>query len=300
MTKTKKIMLAVTAAILVIVSICIYVRFSQALAEPEVSDGNYNIVPASAAMGDTDNLDSVFGLEQPEIDPNRFDKEYVPRKNMEYYEGADVFIDTTMLFGESPTTRDMDLGLLDSVKNFDDSALTVTFDSITFRAGMRLSEIIDNSYWYVKNREDELLEPGTAAFVTLDNDFWTNEEIRLVDRKTARNGDIIVWVHNYSSIPVKIRDCVIYKYQISYLGCWDDFSERPELRYRDFYTLGSNEFPDAAESIRTVTTDRGTCTRYTYGEISDCQVFLDADKHGLVGITVFYNEFYGPEFDERR
>lgn len=299
MTKAKKIMLAAVAAILVIVSICIYVRFSQALAEPETPDGDYNIMHASAAIGDTDNLDSVFGLEQPEIDPNRFDREYVPEKNTEYYEGADVFIDTTMLFGESPAEHDRGLGLLDSVRNFDDSALTVKFDGVTLRAGMRVSDIIDNSYWYT-NREDELLEPGTAAFITLDNDFWTNEEIRLVDRKTARNGDIILWVHNYSSIPIKIRDCVIYKYQISYLGCWDDFSERPEMRYRDFYTLGGNEFPDAAESIETVATDRGTCTRYTYGEISDCQVFLDADDHGLVGITVAYNEFYGPEFDERR
>ncbi len=204
-----------------------------------------------------------------------------------------------MLFGESPATRDRNMGLLYSVRTFDDTALTVTFDGIAIRAGMRVSDITHNSYWYT-NREDELLEPGTAAFITLDNDFWTNEEIRLVDRKTARNGDIILWVHNYSSIAIKIRDCVIYKYQISYLGSWDDFSERPELIYRDFYTLGSDKFPDAAESIRIVTTDRGACTRYTYGEISDCQVFLDADKHGLVGITVSYNEFYGPEFDERR
>lgn len=299
MTKTRKTVLIAVVAIFIIVSICISVRFSQALTEPEIPDGSYNVIPVSAAVGDTDNLDSVFGLEQSKIDPDRFDKDYVPEKMTEYYESIDISVDMDLLFGESPVKRDRDLGLLDSVRHFDDSALTVTFDGIAIRAGMRVSDIIDNSYWYT-NREDELLEPGMAAFITLDNDFWTNEEIRLVDRKTARNGDIILWVHNYSSIPIKIRDCIVYKYQISYLGSWDDFSERPELRYRDFYTFGSKEFPDAAESIETVTTDRGTCTRYTYGKISDCQVFLDADKHGLVGITVSYNEFYGPEFDERR
>lgn len=300
MTKKKTALIA-AAVLLAVTAVCIYIRFSQALQEPEIPDGDYSMMSATAVDIDYGNLDSVFGLEQSDetIDPNRFDGDYVPKKKAESYESIDYSVDTDLLFGTDKPERSRGQGLLDSVENFDDSALTVIFDNIRFRAGMYVSDIIDNSYWYT-DREDELVEPGTAAFVALDNDFWTNEEIKLVDEKTVRNGNIIIWVRNYNSIPVKIRDCVIYKYQISYLGCYDKFSEHPELIYRDFYKLGSSEFPDAANSITTVTTDSGVCTRHIYGEISDCQVILDSNDDGLMGITVSYNEFYGPEFDERR
>lgn len=187
-------------------------------------------------------------------------------------------------------------GLLGAVQNREMKALTVEFDNIIIKPGMKVKDIIDTSYWYT-TRENDVLEAGEAGFLVLENDFWTNDDIKLNNDVDSRNGDIVLWVHNYDNQPAEMRDCVIYKYQISYLGC-DNYYERPDLKYYDIYEFGKNEFPAICESITGITTDRGSCTRYILGDISTCQVFLDADDNGLIGITVSYNEFYGPDFDE--
>lgn len=188
-------------------------------------------------------------------------------------------------------------GVLGMVQNRDMTALTVEFDNIVIKPGMKVKDIIDVSHWYTA-REFDVLEPGEAGYLILENDFWTNDEIKLNNDKDARNGDVILWVHNYDSNPAEMRECVIYKYQISYLGC-DNFYERPVLKYMDIYELGKNEFPHLSSSATGITTDRGPCIRYTFGDISSCQVCLDKDDTGLIGIIVSYNEFYGPDFDRK-
>ena len=85
------------------------------------------------------------------------------------------------------------------------------FDNMIIKPGMKVSDIIDTSHWYTA-REFDILEPGEAGYLILENDFWTNDEIKLNDDKDARNGDVILWVHNYNNVASEMRDFIIYKY----------------------------------------------------------------------------------------
>lgn len=314
MTKNKKIIIAASLLILATFAFVIYFSLFQVVKEPEMPDGSgYNSIAAPAKLDAMDELDSVFGLDTSERDPNRFDSEHIVATTVAPdYKNIDFSVDMERLFGDdsqkysynktsydSCGSENSNMALLNALECFDDNALTVTFDSIDIRAGMTVGDITNNSYWYTV-REEDIIAPGAAAFVCLENDYWSGEEFKLTDENNAQNGYIVLWVHNYSDIQLPVKHCVIYKFQISYLGCYDQFYRHPEISYRDDYYLGSNSFYDSANSITTITTDNGTCTRYTYGDISECQVLLDADDNGLMGITISYNEFYGPEFDEGR
>ena len=340
MTKTKKIIIVAALVILAIFAFIIYFNFSKAIQTPDIPDGGYDVIAAPMKLGYDDNLNSVFGLDTPKIDPNRFDEENIASITAAPdYENIDISVDFEQLFGDDSVkydggdnkycndnhsdyeydnendslsdllsdsasdlkydTENFHLSLLSDLERFDDSALTITFDNIDIRAGMTVSDIIDNSYWYTV-REEDMIAPGAAAFVCLENDYWSSEEFKLTDENNAQNGDIVLWVHNYSDIQLPVKYCVIYKVQISYLGCYDQFYRRPDVIYHDNYSIGSKSFPDSANEITKITTDRGACTRYTFGDISECQVLFDANDNGLMGITISYNEYYGPEFDERR
>ena len=292
MTKKRKTTVAIAATVILLAAaaISLYIKFSQAFAEPvEEIDGDYRIIGGDEAIT-TESPASAFGLGAVENTDESADVEttYAPAD-------IDIDIDTIrMPFDEQQSDAD---GLLGDVRNRKLTALTVMFDGVEIKPGIAVRDIIDKSYWYTI-RENDMLSPGDATFLTLDNDFWNDKEVNLTEKKTIRNGDIVLWVHNYGSEPAAIRDCTIYKYQISYLGCWDWFSERPVLKYRDIYSLGSTEFPDTPDSIMPVTLDAGKCTRYIYGAASGCEVILDANEHGLVAITAAFNEYYGPDFDK--
>lgn len=210
--------------------------------------------------------------------------------------GSDIIdMDFDTLFQPVEDKSDAE-GLLGMVYRRDMDALTVTFDGVVFKPGLKVKDIIDVSYWYTI-REFDILKPGEAGYLTLENEFWSSKDIKLNDEKDNHNGDIVLWVHNYSSEPAEMRDCVIYKYQISYLGC-NDFSERPILDYMG-YGFGAEGIAPVNDSCIGIDTDRGSCTRHIYGSVNQCCVMLDEDKNGLIGITVSYNELYGPDFDKR-
>ncbi len=192
---------------------------------------------------------------------------------------------------EDYDNNDIGDGLLGDLRRFDINAMTVKFDNIYFYPGLRVCDIIDNSYWYTL-LEYDIIKPGESAFVCLENSFWTAKEVKLNDVKDNRNGDVILWIHNFDSVDHEVRDCVIYKYQISYISCWDEFSEHPPLEYRGL-GFGSEDIDDAAESVTTVITDGGPVTRYQYGSIDACQVLLDVvEDKGLMSVTVSYNLYY--------
>lgn len=199
-----------------------------------------------------------------------------------------------LLFGSKNTESEAEAGLLADVKAHDMSALTCVFDNIELKPGMYVRDIIDTTYWHTV-RENVVLQPNESAYLCLDNDFWSDEEVKLVD-KIVMNGNVTLWVHNYSSEPAEIRDCVIYKYQISYLGCYDSFSERPVLNYRDKYYLGYTGDYDTCDETTSVTLDKGDVTRRVYGDDSDCQVIMDSNDDGLMVLTVTYNIYFGPNF----
>lgn len=299
----KKIIIAISVAFLVIA--CVFIVFFSKSKSPETSadtsSADAGLGPANAQTGISDILNISAG-ESDIINDTANDtineadmfaeEESKTTEPVKIYTDENIG-DLSFLF-ESEKESIYD-GVLGMVENRDMKALTVEFDNMIIKPGMKVSDIIDTSHWYTA-REFDILEPGEAGYLILENDFWTNDEIKLNDDKDARNGDVILWVHNYNDVASEMRDCVIYKYQISYLGC-DNFYERPILKYMDEYELGKNEFPNISNSAQSITTDRGPCIRYQYGDVSSCMVFLDKDDTGLIGITVSYNEYYGPDFN---
>ena len=299
----KKMIIAISVAFLVIT--CVFIVFFSKSKSSEISadtsSADAGLGPANAQTGISDILNISAG-ESDIINDTANDtineadmfaeEESKTTEPVKIYTDENIG-DLSFLF-ESEKESIYD-GVLGMVENRDMKALTVEFDNMIIKPGMKVSDIIDTSHWYTA-REFDILEPGEAGYLILENDFWTNDEIKLNDDKDARNGDVILWVHNYNNVASEMRDCVIYKYQISYLGC-DNFYERPILKYMDEYELGKNEFPNISNSAQSITTDRGPCIRYQYGDISSCMVFLDKDDTGLIGITVSYNEYYGPDFN---
>lgn len=187
-----------------------------------------------------------------------------------------------------------EVGLRGDVHRKDMLALIVTFDNLTLRPGMTLKDITESSHWYATNGDD-LLAPGDAAYAVLDNDFWSADEIRLTDRYES-NGNVTMWVHNYSDKPTALQDCVIYKYSLNFYNSLRNFSERPVLTYRSNYHFGYTGLLPFSDRTETAAFNNESYTRYIYGSIDECQVILDMGNDGLFGITVSYNEFYGPNF----
>lgn len=203
--------------------------------------------------------------------------------------------DVDDLFNPKRNHSDID-GLLGDVLNYDMKAMELTFDNIVFKPGINVSDIVDTSYWYTVS-EHEMLEPGEACYVVLSNDFWSSDDIRLSDLKVNTNGNVVLWVHNYTEAPCELRDCTIYKYQISFTGCYEYFSEHPVLNYRDKYSIGQKVQPDVYSDYVHKLTDMGYVNRFIYGEVDECQVILDFDDDNrFMGISVSYNELYGPDF----
>lgn len=186
--------------------------------------------------------------------------------------------------------------LFDSPAECPADIVTVEFDGLNIRPGMKVSEIIDSSDWYTL-RETDVLQPDGAGYLILNNDQWTNGDIQLNDDSNARNGEIILWVHNYSDSSVVMRDCTIYKYKINYLGCSEVYTEQPEFSYLDKYALGYQGSYDGCDNTERVADGSEVYIRHTFGNINECQVILDSnDDEGLFAITVSCNEFYGPDF----
>lgn len=284
MKKTKKSVTMIVVLLLIIIaifSLVMYIRFLTAFkAEPDGSAAGYNVIAAETTISVSDDA----AVETEVTTTHTYTDE-------DFDVDEDFLYTPYGLFDETDNTE----GLLGEIRRFNIDALTVKFDNIDFKPGMRVSNIIDNSYWYT-NRENETIEAGAADFVRLDNDFWNSTDIKLIDKKDVVNGDVILFIHNYSDTAQLIRDCVVYKFQISYVGCWDCFSEHPAVEYNN-YTWGSN-VTETTDDIYGVQTDRGDCTRYQYGDLTECQVLLDTDDDGLRAITVVYNEYYGPDFSK--
>lgn len=287
----KKAIIAAVVIVLAAAAIAIYVKLSAAIVIP---DGDANTSDDYNVIGAVETKSTISGFDIFPTD-NEAEETSV---TTHIYTDEDFEVDTDFLYMPYTAYADVDRnvdGLLGQVRRFEKEALTVTFDNIEFRPGKYVSEIIDNSHWYTVRENDEILA-GESTFCRLENDFWTNDDIKLVGTKDVSNGDVILWVHNYSDDTALLRNCVIYKFQISYLGCWDKFSEHPELIYADTYTFGTDEFA-IADSVTGVTLDTGSCIRYFYGDVSECEVWLDSNNDGLRAITVSYNEYYGPEFN---
>lgn len=188
------------------------------------------------------------------------------------------------------------------LKRFDESVITLCFDNVTFRAGMTLTDISNASEWYSVTA-DKMLGPGESTFACLENKYWSSDNFKLAD-KVARNGDIVIWVRNYTNTQQAVKDCNIYKFQISYQNCYDYFSTRPELLYCD-YTFDStiSSLTDSANNRAAVIDVFGNSyTRCDFGDINSCLVYLDfdSDTDKLTGVTISYNPEYGPSFTERR
>lgn len=176
----------------------------------------------------------------------------------------------------------------------DDDALTVTFDGMIIKPGKTAGAILGE---WASVRENDVLKPGESGYMTLVNSRWTNKDNRLNNETLAKNGEIILWVHNYAGTAQRMRNCVIYKYKINYRGCKDIFAEQPSLQYLDKYTLGyADVFPTS--EYETVNDEIGVYTRHFYGSADKRQVILDSSRdEGLFAITVTYNLFYGPSFE---
>lgn len=188
------------------------------------------------------------------------------------------------------------------LKRFDESVITLCFDNVTFRAGMTLTDISNASEWYSVTA-DKMLGPGESTFACLENEYWSSDNFKLTD-KVARNGDIVIWVRNYTNTQQAVKDCNIYKFQISYQNCYDCFSTRPELSYCD-YTFDStiSSLTDSSNNRAAVIDVFGNSyTRCDFGDINSCLVYLDfdSDTDKLTGVTISYNPECGPSFTERR
>lgn len=284
----------ITAAIIIIAAaaIAIYIKLSAAMVIPDgdaETSNDYNVIGTVESK--------TVGFDMFPVDGD-VEEETTTSVTMPEIYGDNYEVDTDFLYmpysAYCDVNREAD-GLLGQVRRFEKDALTVVFDNIEFSPGKYVREIVDCSHWYTVLENNEI-PAGESAFCRLENDFWTNDEIKLVGTKDVSNGDIVLWVHNYSDEAALLRDCVIYKFQISYLGCWDYFSEHPDLLYADTYTFGTNNFAEA-DSVRGVTLDTGSCIRHFYGDVSECEVWLDSDDNGLRAITVSYNEYFGPEFN---
>lgn len=171
--------------------------------------------------------------------------------------------------------------------------MTVTFDGIKIEPGMTAREIVTGTGWY-SFKENDILQPNAAGYMVLNNDRWTNKNIQLNKKATARNGEVIVWLHNYSDAPAKMIDCTVYKYKINYRG--NVFTEQPSFQYLDKYSFGYDGAYPVCE-YETVRDELGTYSRRIFGSVNERQVVLDSDSTGLFAITVAYNEYYGPNFD---
>lgn len=294
MSRTKKIIIAVAAAALLLAA-ALSIRFVQIASElDKAGDGNYNLVGPAETTARAESFEMFPTGEAVSSDDADGGQETTVREFTE----EDFMVDEDFLnmpYEMYQAKRNKTEGLLGQIRRFDMDALTVTFDNVVFRPGLYVRDIVDTSYWY-SLREDDIVPAGGSAYLCLKNDFWDDEEIKLVGTNDATNGNIVLWVHNYGSEPMVARDCVIYKYQISYIGCWEQFSEHPTLDYLGEYTFGSKQTPEA-DSVTGVTLDAGSCTRCEYGSVSGCQVLLDLTDDGLRAITVSYNEYYGPDFD---
>lgn len=198
----------------------------------------------------------------------------------------DVLIDTSALF--EPVASDI------TVLTKGD-AMTVTFDGMQFHPGMTANTTLNGSGWR-SIRESDILRPGESGYMVLTNERWTNKDIQLNRVATARNGEVVLWVHNYSTISKRLSDCVVYKYKINYRGCKNVFAEQPSMQYLDKYTLGYEGSYPMCET-ETVKDDVGTYVRHFYGSVDNKQVILDSSNdEGLFAVTVTYNHFYGPGF----
>lgn len=208
-------------------------------------------------------------------------------------------IDPDFLFNDAHTAVSQSNSFLDRVLGHDIDTLTVTFDGFILKPGMFVRDIIDTTLWYT-NKQDDVLQAGEACYVVLSNDNWTNESLRLNNDVDAGNGEVILWVYNYNSIPTKLRDCIIYKYKINYRNASVVYKDQPVLSYMNEYHLGYHGvYPQSSETV-TLSDSNGTFIRHIYGSIDECQVLLDKDNaNGLFAITVSYNEFYGPVFEKR-
>lgn len=197
-----------------------------------------------------------------------------------------VSVDTSTLF--EPVASDI------TVLTKSD-AMIATFDGIQFYPGMTASTALRGSGWG-SIRESDILRPGESGYMTLTNERWTNKDIQLNRVATARNGEVVLWVHNYSETSKCMGDCVVYKYKINYRGCKDVFAEQPSMQYLDKYTLGFNgSYPMCKTEM--VKDNIGTYVRHFYGSIDDRQIILDSSSdEGLFALTVTYNHFYGPDF----
>lgn len=191
-------------------------------------------------------------------------------------------------------------GLNKELNDFDEFALTALLDGVKFKPGRRLRDITDTTYWYCL-RDDEILSPGEQTFVCLENDFWTTDDIKIYGDKNLRNGDIFVWLQNYTDEDLSIRECRIYKYQINFSGCYDNYSERPDISYHNMNEWGLEDIDDTdfgkyMEWQKINNSDYGEFTRYTYGSMSKAQLYVDVTDNGITGITVSCNSAYGPYF----
>lgn len=291
MGRTAKIALTIAIVVIVLLLLLLYVMHLRLKGSANVipsNDLNINISNEEKPSFVTNNsvsLESVFHQElyndvaepiqsETESKETEIDYSLIPYGLFEDYD-----IDNTKK------------GLSDELQRFDINAMTVKFDNIYFYPGLYVRDIIDNSYWYTL-LEHDVIAPGESAFVCLENSFWTAKEVKLNRVKDNRNGDIILWVHNFDDVDHEIRDCVIYKYQISYISCWDEFLEHPPLEYRGL-SFGSEKMIDDEDTIDLITTDGVSAVRYQYGSIDNCQVLLDTvSGKGLMAITVSYNIYY--------
>lgn len=198
----------------------------------------------------------------------------------------DVSIDTSVLF--EPVASD-----ITALTKGD--AMVVTFDGMQFCPGMTANTVLNGSGWS-SIRESDVLQPGESSYMVLTNERWTNKDIQLNRVATARNGEVVLWVHNYSETSKRMSDCVVYKYKINYRGCKNVFAEQPSMQYLDKYTLGyEGSYPMC--KTETVKDDVGTYVRHFYGSVDNKQVILDSSNdEGLFAVTVTYNHFYGPGF----
>lgn len=185
----------------------------------------------------------------------------------------------------------------DVVKLFrTNDVMTVIFDEMTIAPGLTAREIVTGTGWY-SLKENDILQPNAAGYMVFNNNRWTNKDMQLNKTATARNGEVIFWVHNYAAVPMRMIDCTVYKYKINYRGCKDVFLEQPVLRYLDKYYFGyKGSYPTC--QYETVRDELGLYSRRIFGSVNERQIILDSDDTGLVAITVAYNEYYGPNFDE--
>lgn len=181
----------------------------------------------------------------------------------------------------------------------DKNRLTVTFDGLTFCVGKSMREVVVASEWY-SLRANDILQPDETGYLILNNDAWTSSEIQLNKDTSAKNGEVILWVHNYTNAPAKMADCTVYKFKINYADCFDVYTEKPTLSYLDKYYLGYKGTYDDFDHIERNSDDNGIYIRHIFGDIDGYQVIADSnDRNGLFAITVFCNEIYGPNFETK-